>query len=96
VTHGAPAFVDLALAAALVIAASVTLLAGYRVVRGPTTPDRVVGLDTVATNVIAVATLYAVWSDQGLFVTVALVLAIIGFISTLAVARYVTEGDIIS
>jgi len=95
VTHQAPAVVDLAVTAGIVLAASVTLLAGYRVVRGPTTPDRVVGLDTIGTNVIAVAVLYAVKSDQGLFVTVALVLAIIGFISTIAVARYVTEGDII-
>ena len=94
-TQGAPAFVDLAVTGGLVLAAAITLLAGYRVVRGPTTPDRVVGLDTIGTNVIAVATLYAMMSDQGLFVTVALVLAIIGFISTLAVARYVTEGDII-
>ncbi|MFB6117543.1 monovalent cation/H+ antiporter complex subunit F [Halosegnis sp.] len=87
--------VDAAVTGGLLVAVGVTLLAGYRVVAGPTTPDRVVGLDTIATNVVAVAVLYAIGQDRGLFVDVALVLAIIGFISTIAVARYVTEGDII-
>lgn len=79
----------------LVVAAGATVLVGYRVIQGPTTPDRVVALDTIATNVVAIAVLFAIETDRGLFVDVALVLAIIGFISTIAVARYVTEGDII-
>jgi multicomponent Na+:H+ antiporter subunit F len=90
-----PAFLELAVTIGLVIASGLTLLAGYRVVRGPTTPDRVVGLDTIGTNVVAIAVLYALATGRGLFVLVSLVLAIIGFISTIAVARYVTEGDII-
>ena len=92
---GTPAFLEMAVLAGLVVSATVTLVAGYRVIRGPTTPDRVVGLDTIGTNVVAIAVLFAIQSDAGLFVDVALVLAIIGFISTIAVARYVTEGDII-
>jgi multicomponent Na+:H+ antiporter subunit F len=73
----------------------VTLLAGYRVIRGPTTPDRVVALDTIGTTVVAIAVLFAIDSGSGFFIDVALVLTIIGFISTITVARYVTEGDII-
>ncbi len=90
-----PAFLELAIRAGLVISAGLTLLAGYRVIRGPTTPDRVVGLDTIATNVVAIAVLYALYTGFGPFVTVSLVLAIIGFVSTIAVANYLTEGDII-
>jgi multicomponent Na+:H+ antiporter subunit F len=90
-----PEFLTLFVRAGLIIAAGLTLLAGYRVLRGPTTPDRVVALDTIATNVVAIAVLFALATNEGLFVTVSLVLAIIGFISTIAVARYVTEGDII-
>ena len=80
---------------ALIVAAVLTLLAGYRVIEGPTVPDRVVALDTIATNVVAIAVLVALATGQGLFVTVSLVLAIIGFISTIAVSQYVIEGDII-
>lgn len=79
----------------LLLAAVMTLVAGYRVIRGPTTPDRVVALDVIATNVVAIALLYAVLTDAGFFVAVAVVLAIIGFISTITVARFITEGDII-
>ncbi|MFB6092270.1 MAG: monovalent cation/H+ antiporter complex subunit F [Haloquadratum sp.] len=84
-----------AVSGALVVAAALTLLASYRVIRGPTVPDRVVALDTIATNVVAIAILYGILTAQGFFVDVSLVLAIIGFISTITVARYVTEGDII-
>ncbi len=90
-----PWFLATAVFGGLVLSAAVTLLASYRVIRGPTTPDRVVGLDTIGTNVVAIAVLWAVWTDRGLFIDVSLVLAIIGFVSTIAVARYVTEGDIV-
>ncbi|CCQ34735.1 Na antiporter subunit F protein [Halorhabdus tiamatea SARL4B] len=90
-----PAVLTTLLDAALIIASAVTLLAAYRVIQGPTVPDRVVALDTIGTNVVAIAILFALTTDTGLFVTVGLVLAIIGFISTITVARFVTEGDII-
>ena len=90
-----PAFLELAVQAGLLIASVLTLLAGYRVVRGPTTPDRVVALDVIATNVVAIALLFSLATGFGPFVLVGLVLAIIGFISTITVADYVTEGDII-
>ena len=90
-----PAFLELAVRAGLVIASGLTLLAGYRVIRGPTTPDRVVALDTIGTNVVAIAVLFALETGFGPFVLVGLVLAVIGFITTITVANYVTEGDII-
>lgn len=92
---GPPAFLELAIHLGLILASGVALLASYRVVRGPTTPDRAVALDTISTNVVAIAVLFALWTGRSFFVMVSLVLAIIGFLSTIAVARYVTEGDII-
>ena len=90
-----PVFLAMVVQAGLVIASGLTLLAGYRVIRGPTTPDRVVALDTIGTNVVAIAVLFALQTGFASFVLVGLVLAIIGFISTITVANYVTEGDII-
>ncbi|WP_433633922.1 monovalent cation/H+ antiporter complex subunit F [Halomicrococcus sp. NG-SE-24] len=90
-----PELLRLAVNGGLILASALTLLAGYRVIRGPTVPDRVVALDTIATNVVAIAVLFALQTGEGLFVTVSLVLAIIGFISTIAVSQYVIEGDII-
>lgn len=91
-----PWFLATTVQASLVLASVLTLFAGARVVVGPTTPDRVVALDTIATNVVAIAVLFAIATMQGFFVMVGLVLAIIGFVSTIAVAQYVTEGDIIA
>lgn len=81
---------------AILVVAGLCLLCGYRVIRGPTVPDRVVALDAIATNVIAIGVLFGLKTGRGLFVTVAIVLAIIGFLSTITVAKYVTEGDIIT
>ncbi len=80
---------------ALVLSAGLTLVVGYRVIRGPTTPDRVVALDVIGTNVVAIAVLHAILTGRAFFLDVSVVLAIIGFISTITVARYITEGDII-
>jgi multicomponent Na+:H+ antiporter subunit F len=90
-----PAFLEAALQAVLVLVSVLSLLATYRVVAGPTVPDRVVGLDTIANNVVAIAVLVAMASGFGQFVLVSLVLAIIAFVSTVTVAEYLTEGDII-
>lgn len=90
-----PAILVTLLEAALILTAGLTLLAGYRVIAGPTTPDRVVALDTIGTNVVAIAILVSIRSGFGPYILIALVLAVIGFISTITVAQYVTEGDII-
>ncbi|MFC4359517.1 monovalent cation/H+ antiporter complex subunit F [Halobium salinum] len=94
-TEADPAYLTVAVRAAILLVAGLCVLCAYRVVRGPTVPDRVVGLDAVATNVVAIAVLFALQTGRGLFVTGALVLAIIGFITTVAVAKFVTEGDVI-
>ncbi|MDS0474703.1 monovalent cation/H+ antiporter complex subunit F [Natrinema sp. 1APR25-10V2] len=94
-TEATPAFLETAIRAALVLVSGLCVLCSYRVIRGPTDPDRVVALDAIATNVVAIAVLFALLTDRGLFVTVSLVLAIIGFIATVAVAKFVTEGEVI-
>lgn len=80
----------------ITVASALTFLCGYRVIKGPTTPDRVVALDTIGTNVVAIAVLYALTAGQRLFVLVAVLIAMIGFVSTTAVAMYLDRGDIIT
>lgn len=89
------AAVSIAADVGIVLVSALCVLCGYRVIRGPTVPDRVVALDAIATNVVAIAVLFALKTNRGLFITVSLVLAIIGFLSTVTVAKFVTEGDII-
>lgn len=86
---------DVVLTIALILTSVLTLACSYRVIRGPTAPDRVVGLETVATNVVAIAVLVALLADRGFYVLIALELAIVGFVSTIAVAKFVIGGDVI-
>jgi len=94
-TESDPAVLETAIRAALVVVSALCVACSYRVIRGPTNPDRVIALDAIATNVIAIAVLFALLTDRGLFITVSLVLAIIGFIATVAVAKFVTDGEVI-
>ncbi|MCS7058451.1 MAG: monovalent cation/H+ antiporter complex subunit F [Meiothermus sp.] len=61
----------------------------YRLVRGPTLPDRVVGLDLITTVSVALAALYALVSGQTAFLDVATALALFAFLATLGLARYI-------
>lgn len=90
-----PALLLVAIDAALVVVGALCVLCSYRVIRGPTVADRVVALDAIATNVVAIAVLFALRTGRGLFVTISLVLAIIGFIATVAVAKFVDRGEVI-
>ena len=64
-------------------------LAFIRVVRGPTLPDRVVALDLFAVLSTAFLTVYAIDTEQQVFLDVAIVLALIAFLGTVAFALYI-------
>ncbi|MFN3293042.1 MAG: K+/H+ antiporter subunit F [Gemmobacter sp.] len=67
----------------------------YRVAVAPGVPDRVLALDTMVINVIALMILYGMWQGTGIYFEAALLFAMTGFISTVAYARYMLRGDII-
>ena len=59
-----------------------------RLVRGPTLPDRVVALDLLAVLSVSFIAMYALDTNQPVFLDAALVLALIAFLSSVAFARY--------
>jgi len=59
-----------------------------RMVLGPTLPDRVVGLDMLTVLMVAFAAAYAIAVDETALLDVAIVLALVGFLGTVAFARY--------
>ena len=71
------------------------LLATARLVKGPSLPDRALALDTLYINAIALIILYGIWQGTELFFEIALLIAVLGFVSTVAVAKYMLRGDII-
>lgn len=65
------------------------VLAFVRLVRGPNLADRVVALDLIATLAIGMAGVYAIAVKQPILLDVALVLALISFLGTVAFAYYI-------
>jgi len=64
------------------------VLSFVRLLRGPSLPDRIIALDLVAYQAVALMLTYAVVLEQPNFLEVALVLALIAFLGTVAFARY--------
>ncbi|MCR9087136.1 MAG: cation:proton antiporter [Rhodobacteraceae bacterium] len=64
------------------------LLSFVRLIRGPSLADRVVALDMMTVSIVAFAALFAIRTDDPVFLDIALVLALIGFLTTVALARY--------
>jgi multicomponent Na+:H+ antiporter subunit F len=69
-------------------------LALIRLVRGPSLPDRVVSLDLMSANVVGIICTYAIGTNQQVFLDVAIVLALITFLGTVAFALYVERRAI--
>jgi multicomponent K+:H+ antiporter subunit F len=70
-------------------------LAGWRLLRGPDAPDRILALDTLYTNSLALLVLVGIAFDTALYFEAALVIAMLGFVGTVALAKYIVRGDIV-
>lgn len=79
----------LALYVVLPLLSIVILLAFIRLARGPSMPDRVVAADLMSTVGVAIIAVYAIASGHSAFLDVAIVLALIGFLGTVALAIYI-------
>ena len=70
-----------------------SIMAIIRVIRGPTAPDRIVGLDTINTIVIVLMVVFGAAFNEIVYIDVAIVYALLSFISTLFIAKYLEGGD---
>lgn len=71
------------------------LLNLYRLMLGPTVPDRILALDTMYINSIALIVLYGIKVSSELYFEAAVLIAMLGFVSTVAVCKFLLRGDII-
>lgn len=85
---------DLALAFAFACFAIAFALGAVRLVRGPSAPDRVLALDTLYMNAVAVAILLGIRYDSTAYFEAALVIALIGFVATVALARFAARDGV--
>jgi len=80
--------------AILAIALAVALCL-WRLLRGPEITDRVLALDTLYINAVALAILLGLRLSTLLLFEAALIIAMLGFVSTVALGRYLVRGDVI-
>jgi multicomponent K+:H+ antiporter subunit F len=66
-----------------------------RLVIGPSTGDRILALDTMVVNAIALVVLLGLSQGSRIYFEVSLIIAMLGFVSTVSYARFVLRGDII-
>ncbi|ABE58256.1 K+/H+ antiporter subunit F [Chromohalobacter israelensis] len=86
---------DFALKVSAVLFAIAILLNLYRATVGPSLPDRILALDTMYVNSIALIVLFGIWLGHRTYFEAALLIAMLGFVSTVAVCKYLLRGDII-
>lgn len=72
-----------------------TILFIYRVIKGPSTPDRVVALDAIGINLVAITAILSVVLKTSAFLEVILLIGILAFIGTVAFSKYLEKGVII-
>ncbi len=71
------------------------LLCGWRLLKGPEVVDRILALDTLYMGMVALIILLNLRWDTELLFEAALLVAMMGFVSTVALARYLTRGDVV-
>ncbi|MEM8591613.1 MAG: monovalent cation/H+ antiporter complex subunit F [Pseudomonadota bacterium] len=69
-------------------------MALFRLAKGPSLPDRVVALDMMTVAIVSFCGLAAIRSGEPAFLDVALVLALVGFLATVALARFAERREI--
>jgi multicomponent Na+:H+ antiporter subunit F len=67
----------------------------YRVIKGPTVPDRVIAVDAMTTVIVVMLGVYSFVQGSVFFMDVALVLSIISFVGTVTISKYLDEGVVL-
>ena len=77
----------LIIAAIILVALAIALL--YRIFRGPTAADRIAALDALDLILALALALYSLYTGRGIYLDIALVVALLGFVGTVFAGRYI-------
>ncbi len=86
---------DLALTIGIGAVTLTLLMCGWRLLRGPTVVDRVLALDTLYLSLVALVVMLGLRWQTPLLFEAALIVALLGFVGTVALARYISRGDVV-
>lgn len=86
---GAETIISAASTFALLLMCAAFFLAAFRIIRGPTLPDRIVALDMLVGIAIGFIAVVAIKTGFNLYIDIAIALGLVGFLATVAFARFV-------
>lgn len=66
----------------------------YRLIKGPDAPDRILALDTLYVNAVALLIVLGIYDGSSIYFEAALLIALMGFVATVALARFIARGDV--
>ncbi len=87
--------IDIAILISLHVVGIAMLFSLWRLVRGPSVPDRILALDTLNINAIALLILDGMYLKSEIYFEAALVIAMLGFVGTVVLSKYVLRRDIV-
>lgn len=87
--------IDTAVVVALYAIGVAMLLSLWRLLRGPSVPDRILALDTLYVNTIAALILFGMHLKSSIYFEAALIIAMLGFVGTVMLSKYVLRRDIV-
>ncbi len=85
---------NLVLPLAFALVSVAFILSLVRLIKGPDVPDRILALDTLYINSIALLILLGLYLGSALYFEAALLIAVMGFVGTVALSKYLLRGDI--
>ena len=86
---------DAAVLGSMAVVGVAMLMALWRLLRGPTVPDRILALDTLSVTAIAQLVLFGMHMQTPVYFEAALIIAMLGFVSTVVLCKYVLRRDIV-
>ena len=66
----------------------------YRLIKGLDAPDRILALDTLYVNAVALLIVLGIYDGSSIYFEAALLIALMGFVATVAIARFIARGDV--
>ena len=87
--------VDFAIMVSMYAVGLSMLMSLWRLLRGPTVPDRILALDTLNVTAIAELMLLGMYLRSAIYFEAALIIAMLGFVSTVVLSKYVIRRDIV-
>ncbi|NNM74460.1 K+/H+ antiporter subunit F [Enterovirga aerilata] len=89
------AILDWAVFAAQILLTAAMACAAFRILRGPRAQDRVLGMDTLYVNATMLILTFGIRTGSQFYFEAALIIAMLGFVSTAASAKFLMRGEVI-